>query len=224
MNFKNFELIIFDLDGTLVDSVKDIMIANNKTLEKFGYKPISFKNVKHIIGQGIRVNITRSLKIQNVKVSKIKENEMYNYFFSFYKKNLYIKSKIYTGLNSFLKKLKKRNYKLAVCSNKLEGLTKIVLKKSKLFKYFDFIAGGDTFAHRKPHPSVLNNVIKEFKINKDKTLFIGDSEHDYHSALNSNIKFCLKTKGFTNKPESFFKKSLKIKNYTDKNIELKNHG
>jgi phosphoglycolate phosphatase len=108
MNLKKFELIIFDLDGTLVDSAKDIMIANNKTLEKFGYKPISFKNVKHIIGQGIRVNIIRSLKMQNVKVNKNKENEMYNFFFSFYKKNLYVKSKIYVGLNSFLKNLKKK--------------------------------------------------------------------------------------------------------------------
>ena len=206
MNLKKFELIIFDLDGTLVDSAKDIMIANNKTLEKFGYKPISFKNVKHIIGQGIRVNIIRSLKMQNVNINKKKENEMYNFFFSFYKKNLYVKSKIYAGLNSFLKNLKKKGYKLAVCSNKLEELTKIVLKKTKLFKYFDFVAGGDTFAHRKPHPSVLNNVIKKFKINKNNVLFIGDSEHDYHSALNSNIKFCLKTKGFTNKPISFFKK------------------
>jgi phosphoglycolate phosphatase len=216
MNLKNFKLIIFDLDGTLVNSAKDIMIANNKTLVKFGYKPISFKNVKHIIGQGIRVNITRSLKMQNIKISKKKENEMYNYFFSFYKKNLFVESKVYAGLKSFLKKLDEKDYKLAVCSNKLEELTKIVLKKTKLSKYFDFVAGGDTFTHRNPHPSVLNNVIKEFKINKNKVLFIGDSEHDYHSAINSNIKFCLKTKGFTNKPTSFFKKSHKIKNYTDK--------
>ncbi len=218
MNLKKFELIIFDLDGTLVDSAKDIMIANNKTLEKFGYKPISFKNVKHIIGQGIRVNIIRSLKMQDVKINKKKENEMYDFFFSFYKKNLYVKSKIYGGLNSFLKNLKKKGYKLAVCSNKLETLTKIVLKKTKLLKYFDFVAGGDTFAHRKPHPSVLNNIIKNFKINKNNVLFIGDSEHDYHSALNSNIKFCLKTKGFTNKPISFFKKSYKLKSYTNKII------
>lgn len=218
MNLKKFELIIFDLDGTLVDSAKDIMIANNKTLEKFGYKPISFKNVKHIIGQGIRVNIIRSLKMQNVKINKKKENEMYDFFFSFYKKNLYVESKIYRGLNSFLKNLKKQGYKLAVCSNKLEVLTKIVLKKTKLLKYFDFVAGGDTFAHRKPHPSVLNNIIKNFKINKNNVLFIGDSEHDYYSALNSNIKFCLKTKGFTNKPISFFKKSYKLKSYTNKII------
>lgn len=218
MNLKNFELIIFDLDGTLVNSAKDIMIANNKTLVKFGYKPISFKNVKDIIGQGIRVNIIRSLKMQKIKISKKKENEMYNYFFSFYKKNLFIESKVYVGLKSFLKKLDKKNYKLAVCSNKLEELTKIVLKKTKLSKYFDFVAGGDTFTHRKPHPSVLNNVVKKFKINKKKALFIGDSEHDYHSAKNSNIKFCLKTKGFTNKPVSYFNKSLKIKAYTDKII------
>ena len=218
MNLKKFELIIFDLDGTLVDSAKDIMIANNKTLEKFGYKPISFKNAKQIIGQGIRVNIIKSLKMQNVKINKKKENEMYDFFFSFYKKNLYVESKIYCGLYSFLKKLKKQGYKLAVCSNKLEVLTKIVLKKTKLLKYFDFVAGGDTFAHRKPHPSVLNNVIKNFKINKNNVLFIGDSEHDYYSALNSNIKFCLKTKGFTNKPISFFKKTYKLKSYTNKII------
>jgi phosphoglycolate phosphatase len=218
MNLKNFELIIFDLDGTLVNSAKDIMIANNKTLVKFGYKPISFKNVKDIIGQGIRVNIIRSLKMQKIKISKKKENEMHDYFFSFYKKNLFIESKVYVGLKSFLKKLDKKNYKLAVCSNKLEELTKIVLKKTKLSKYFDFVAGGDTFTHRKPHPSVLNNVVKKFKINKKKALFIGDSEHDYHSAKNSNIKFCLKTKGFTNKPVSYFNKSLKIKAYTDKII------
>ena len=85
-----------------------------------------------------------------------------------------------------------------------------------LSKYFDFIVEGDTFVHRKPHPSVLNNVIKKFKINKNKALYIGGNEHDYHSAINSNIKFCSKTKGFTNKPTSFFKKSYKIKNYTDK--------
>ena len=213
MNFKNFELIIFDLDGTLIDSVKDIMIANNKTLVKFGYKPISFKNVKHIIGQGIRANIIKSLMMQDIKVLKEKENEMYKYFFSFYKKNLYVKSKIYVGLCSFLKKLKKKNYKLAVCSNKLEELTKKVLKKTNLLKYFDYVAGGDTFAHKKPHPSVLNNVIKKFKVNKKKVLFIGDSEHDYESAINSNIKFCLKTNGFTNKPISFFKQSIILKKY-----------
>ena len=86
MNFKRFELIIFDLDGTLVNSAKDIMIANNKTLIKFGYKPINYKNIKNIIGQGIRINIQKSLELQGVRITKKKEDQMYDYFFSFYKK------------------------------------------------------------------------------------------------------------------------------------------
>ena len=141
-----------------------------------------------------------------LEYQKKKENDMYDYFFSFYKKNIYVKSKIYFGLYSLLKRLKKKNYKLAVCSNKLEELTKIVLKKAKLSKYFDLVVGGDTFVHKKPHPSVLNNIINKFKIDKKKALFIGDSEHDYQSAINSNINFCLKKNGFTKKPVSYFKK------------------
>ena len=86
MNFKNFKLIIFDLDGTLVDSAKDIMNANNKTLKNFGYKPINFKDIKRIIGQGIRVNIIKSLKLQNVIVSKKKKMTCMIIFFLFIKK------------------------------------------------------------------------------------------------------------------------------------------
>lgn len=107
---------------------------------------------------------------------------------------------------------------MAVCSNKLEALTRIVLKKSKLIKYFDYIAGGDTFVYKKPHPSVLNNIVKKFKISKKEVLFIGDSEHDYESAKNSKVKFCLKLNGFTNKPVSFFKDAYRIKKYTKKII------
>jgi len=142
------------------------------------------------------------------------KEKMYRYFFSFYKKNVYVKSSLYPGLLLFLKELKKNKIQLAVCSNKLEGLTRIALKKSKLINYFDFVAGGDTFAHKKPHPSVLNNIVKKFKILKKQTLFIGDSEHDFHSAKNSKVKFCLKLNGFTNKPISFFKGAYKIKRYS----------
>ena len=212
MDLTNKKLIIFDLDGTLVDSGGDIMTANNLTLKTFGFQPISYKKVKSIIGQGIMGNIIKSLAMQNKKVTDEQRQQMYNFFFTYYKKNVYVKSRPYPGIKRLLKRLQK-HYQLAVCSNKLEKLTKIVLHKSGLKQYFTFVAGGDTFTHKKPHPSVLLNVIKQFKLQRKDAIFIGDSEHDYHAALNSKVDFCLKLCGYTNKKISFFSKAQKIKDY-----------
>ena len=212
MDLTNKKLIIFDLDGTLVDSGGDIMTANNLTLKTFGFKPISYKKVKSIIGQGIMGNIIKSLAMQKKKVTEAQRQAMYDFFFNYYKKNVYVKSRPYPGIKRLLKRLK-QDYQLAVCSNKMEKLTKIVLQKSGLKQYFSFVAGGDTFKHKKPHPSVLLNVIKKFQLQRKDAIFIGDSEHDYHAALNSKVDFCLKLGGYTNKKITFFSQAQKIKDY-----------
>ena len=96
----------------------------------------------------------------------------------------------------------------------MEKLTKIVLQKSDLKKYFDFVAGGDTFKFKKPHPSVLNNVVKKFKINKKAEIidkWFGRTVT--YSDAHSKIDFCLKQGGYTNKKISFFKNAAKIKDY-----------
>jgi phosphoglycolate phosphatase len=79
--FKNIKLIIFDLDGTMINSAKDIMISNNLTLKKFGFKPISYQNVKSIIGQGIMANIIKSLHMQKISPTEQLKKKMYKFFF-----------------------------------------------------------------------------------------------------------------------------------------------
>jgi len=205
MKLSDYKLIIFDLDGTLVDSKMDILNANNKTLKHFGFKPITKAQVKGIVGQGIMGNINISLKMQKRTASDSLKKEMFNYFYSFYKKNLFVKSSVYAGLPALLKKLKKKKIKISVGSNKLENLTKIVIKQSKLNQYFKIICGGNTFKRKKPHAGFLNAFIKKMKMKKKDCLFIGDSEHDYEAAHNSGVDFLLKQNGFTQKPNAFFK-------------------
>ena len=165
MKLYDYKLIIFDLDGTLVDSKLDILNANNKTLRYFGFKPISRSQIKGIVGQGIMGNINFSLKINKEHASEKLKKTMFKYFYNHYKKNLFVKSSVYKDIDKFLKNLKENKIKVAVASNKLENLTKIVIKKSKLGKYFKVICGGNTFRHKKPHPGMLNALIKKMKMN-----------------------------------------------------------
>ena len=130
---------------------------------------------------------------------------MFKYFYNFYKKNLFVKSTVYPGLTNLLKALRKRKIKIAVGSNKLENLTKIVIKQSKLNQYFKIICGGNTFKYKKPHAGFLHAFVKKMNMKKKDCLFIGDSEHDYEAAHNSGVDFLLKQNGFTQKPNTFFK-------------------
>jgi phosphoglycolate phosphatase len=104
VKLSDYKLIIFDLDGTLVDSKIDILNANNKTLKHFGFKPITKAQVKGIVGQGIVGNINISLKMQKRTASEQLKKEMFKYFYNFYKKNLFVKSTVYPWINQVIKR------------------------------------------------------------------------------------------------------------------------
>ena len=189
--------ILFDLDGTLVDTAPDLMGAHNHVMKKFGYPQKSLDDIKHIAGRGAWIMMQRTfrdeIKDENLKKEMVKE------FINYYAKNIDKGSKPIKGVVKFLDWAKSKEILMAVCTNKQERLAVDLLKKINLSKYFEYIAGCDTFDFNKPDPRHLTNVIDIIGGDINKSIMIGDSEVDSQSAYNAKIPFILVEEGYTEK-------------------------
>ena len=189
--------ILFDLDGTLVDTAPDLMGAHNHVMKKFGYPQKSLEDIKHIAGRGAWIMMQRTfrdeIKDENLKKEMVKE------FINYYAKNIDRGSKPIKGVVKFLDWAKSKQILMAVCTNKQERLAVDLLKKINLSQYFEYIAGCDTFDFNKPDPRHLTNVIEIIGGDINKSIMIGDSEVDSQSAYNAKIPFILVEEGYTEK-------------------------
>ena len=189
--------ILFDLDGTLVDTAPDLMGAHNHVMKKFGYPQKSLDDIKHIAGRGAWIMMQRTFR-DEIKDEKLKK-EMVKEFINYYAKNIDRGSKPIKGVVKFLDWAKSKQILMAVCTNKQERLAVDLLKKINLSQYFEYIAGCDTFDFNKPDPRHLTNVIDIIGGNINKSIMIGDSEVDSQSAYNAKIPFILVEEGYTEK-------------------------
>ena len=155
----------------------------------------------------------RSFK--NQITDEIMKKKMVAEFLSFYSKNIDKKSKVIDGLVKFLEWAKKNNISMAVCTNKQENLATDLLKKLSIYKYFEYVAGSDTFEFNKPDPRHLTNVVEIIKGDLKKTIMVGDSEVDEMSAANAKIPFILIENGYTEKKVSEMKYDYLIKDYNN---------
>ena len=175
--------ILFDLDGTLVDTAPDLMRAHNHVMTKFGYPTKSTDEIRNLVGKGAGALIGRSIwgqakkEFGKVNDEKIK-NEMVKEFVNFYGKNIIKESTLINGVKEFLKWCKDQNISMAVCTNKQEHLSNDLLKKIGIYDYFEYVAGSDTFDYCKPDPRHLTNVVEILDGDVKKTIMIGDSETD----------------------------------------------
>tara|TARA_Y100000591_G_C21592674_1_gene573989 strand:- start:96 stop:758 length:663 start_codon:yes stop_codon:yes gene_type:complete len=203
--------ILFDLDGTLIDTAPDLIKAHNHVMKKFGHNPKKLSDIKSLAGRGAWVMMQRSFKneITDEKTKKIMVNE----FISFYAKNINNESKPVEGIFEFLEWAKSKNISMGVCTNKREILAIDLLKKINMYKYFEYVAGADTFEFNKPDPRHLTNVIEIIGGNLKKTIMVGDSEVDANSAHNANIPFVLVKDGYTEKSEKEIKHDELISNF-----------
>jgi len=196
--------ILFDLDGTLVDTAPDLMMAHNHVMKKFGYPTKSTEDIRNLVGKGAGALIGRSIwgqakkEFSKVLDEKIKD-EMVKEFVSFYGKNIVNESTLVTGVKEFLIWCKEQNISLAVCTNKQEHLSNDLLKKIGIYDFFEYVAGSDTFDYCKPDPRHLTNVVEILDGDVKKTIMIGDSETDANAAKAAGILVILLENGYTEK-------------------------
>ena len=210
--------ILFDLDGTLVDTAPDLMLAHNHVMKKFGYPTKSTEDIRNLVGKGAGAMIGRSIwgqakkEFSKVLDQKIKD-EMVKEFVSFYGKNIINESTLINGVKEFLKWCKEQNISMAVCTNKQEYLSNDLLKKIGIYDFFEYVAGCDTFSFNKPDPRHLTDVVEIINGDLKKTIMIGDSEVDANSAENANLPFILVKDGYTEKTTKEIKHDVAIKDF-----------
>ena len=196
--------ILFDLDGTLVDTAPDLMLAHNHVMRKFGYPTKSTEDIRNLVGKGAGALIGRSIwgqakkEFSKVLDEKIKD-EMIKEFVDYYGKNIKNKSTLITGVKDFLIWCKEQNISMAVCTNKQEYLSNDLLKKIGIYDFFEYVAGSDTFDYCKPDPRHLTNVVEILDGDIKKTIMIGDSETDANAAKAAEIPVILLENGYTEK-------------------------
>jgi phosphoglycolate phosphatase len=196
--------ILFDLDGTLVDTAPDLMLAHNHVMKKFGYPTKSTEDIRNLVGKGAGALIGRSIwgqakkEFSKVLNEKIKD-EMVKEFVNFYGKNIINESTLINGVKEFLKWCKAQNISMAVCTNKQEYLSNDLLKKIGIYDFFEYVAGSDTFDYCKPDPRHLTSVVEILDGDVKKTLMIGDSETDANAAKAAEIPVILLKNGYTEK-------------------------
>ena len=196
--------ILFDLDGTLVDTAPDLMHAHNHVMKQYGYPTKSTEEIRNLVGQGAGAMLGKSIygqakkEIREVKDEKIKK-EMVNVFLDFYGKNIANESKLISGVKDFLIWSREKKISMAVCTNKQEHLAVDLLKKIGIYDFFEYDAGHNTFEYCKPDPRHLTSVIEILGGDIKKSLMIGDSETDANAAQNAGIPVILLEDGYTEK-------------------------
>lgn len=175
------ELIIFDLDGTLIDSSKDIAWAVNKTLRQMGFEELSYQAIKERIGWGVKMLLEKALP--NEKHNLVKEAR--EIFMGYYSGHLLVKTKLYPNVADVLRHFK--NKKLAVATNKPLNLTQKILDGLNISDYFKKVVGGDDVQNKKPAPEAIEIILRELNALPKETVFVGDSMIDIEAGKKAEV-------------------------------------
>jgi len=221
-------IILFDLDGTLVDTAPDLVLAHNHVMKKFGYKTKTVDEIKSLVGMGANSMMSRILwntakeELKKINEKKIKD-KMVTEFVNYYGNNILVESKLINGVREFLTWCQINKISMGVCTNKQEHLAIDLLKKIKIYNFFEYVAGCNTFDYNKPDARHLTSVVEIMGGDLKKTIMIGDSEVDSKSAQNASLPFVLLENGYTSVKSAEMKYDHLIKDFKDLDKIIKNY-
>jgi phosphoglycolate phosphatase len=179
--------IVFDLDGTLVDTAPDLVASLNHAVTKAGLEPVGYDDLTHLVGHGAQAMIERTFKLRDAPLSEEELAFQMKTFVAHYHETMPGASMAYPGVIDALDRLSNAGYVLAVCTNKLEILARTLLDTLDLTPRFAAITGGDTFDVRKPHAEHLLATIRLAGGTPERAVMIGDSRNDILVAQNAGV-------------------------------------
>ena len=196
MTGRSYEAYLFDLDGTLVDTVPDIDQALNHALATFGLARVDLSLTRHWIGHGSRTLIKQALEYQQQAAAEPDIDQLITPFLDYYKANIAVHSRTYAEVNEALSTLHQRGTKLAVVTNKLTELSEPLLQDIGLYEFFDLIVCGDTASKPKPDPAPINLCLEQFALAPEQVLMVGDSETDVLAAQAASVDVACMRDGY----------------------------
>lgn len=196
--------IIFDLDGTLIDTAPDLVDTLNVVFAREGIPPVPYETARNLIGGGARMMIARGIAAEGIAVAPAKLEQLFADFIAHYTEHVADRSRPFPGLTDALDALAADGCRFAVCTNKLERLSVLLLKQLELADRFAAICGQDTFGIQKPDPEVLRRTVAAAGGSLHHLIMIGDSATDIRTARAAGIPVIAVDFGYSERPVSEF--------------------
>jgi phosphoglycolate phosphatase len=193
-------IVVFDLDGTLVDTAPDLINALNFVLDREGMPPLPLASARNLIGAGARKLIERGLEAGGGAVTVGELDRMMRDFIDYYAEHIADESRPFDGLEAALDDLESRGFRFAVCTNKLEWLSKLLLDRLGMTHRFAAICGADTFGVAKPDPAILHQTIARAGGQSPASVMVGDSGTDIGAARRAGVPVVGVSFGYTDVP------------------------
>ncbi len=187
------ELVVFDLDGTLIDSKADLANAVNATRRELGLDPLPDEVVFSYVGEGAPVLIRKAL---GEGYSEEQYQQSLEFFLRYYREHMLDHTRLYPGAREALDRMRAAGIRLAVLTNKPVRFSRDLIRGLGVADRFDVVYGGNSFATKKPHPEGLEAIMRELGARPETTLVVGDSAVDVRTARNAGVRVCGVTYGF----------------------------